>query len=91
MVAHATHEQAEAFDGPAVTRSHDLRIQGTDHLLKETAVSNVKIENVQGTARVETSTPVALLDCGEASKVTKGFPYFWYYEPCTPPFDTMLM
>lgn len=31
--------------------------------------------------------PIALLDCGKASEVTKGFPYFFYYEFGSPPFD----
>lgn len=32
--------------------------------------------------------PVALLDCGQASKVTKGLVFLALWEMCPPPFDT---
>lgn len=53
-------------------------------------MSNVKATPEQGT-RVETLSPVELLDCGQASKVTKGVPYLVFYEGGTPPFDTVLI
>jgi hypothetical protein len=31
---------------------------------------------------------VALLDCGQASKVTKGLAFLIMWEMCVPPFDT---
>lgn len=39
----------------------------------------------------ERPEPVALLDCGEASKVTKGLPFLVLWEMCVPPFDTTLV
>ena len=54
---------------------------------KETAVSKVKTESVQG----KRPEPVALLDCGQASKVTKGLPFLILWELCTPPCDTALL
>ena len=53
-------------------------------------VSNVKTESVQGT-RVEAVAPIALLDCGQASKVTKGLPFLLMFEYSTPPFDRALI
>jgi len=51
-------------------------------------VNNVKIENEpQG----KPSEPVALLDCGQASKVTKGVPFLVMWELCPPPADTTLV
>jgi hypothetical protein len=50
-------------------------------------VSNVKTNSEQG-ARVET---VQLLDCGQASKVTKGFPFFLFPEGGWPPLDRLLL
>ena len=35
--------------------------------------------------------PVALLDCGKASEVTKGVPFVLFYEPASPPFDRALV
>jgi hypothetical protein len=35
--------------------------------------------------------PVALEDCGQASKVTKGTPFVYYYEAGSPPFDRSLI
>jgi hypothetical protein len=49
-------------------------------------VNNVKTEQENG----KRPEPVALLDCGKASKVTKGMPYMIFWELCTPPFDTTL-
>jgi len=63
--------------------------QGTDHfviLSRRTAVNSVKTESEQGT-RTE---PVALLDCGQASKVTKGMPFLILWEFCPPPTDSAM-
>ena len=54
---------------------------------KETAVSNVKTEIAQGKP-VEN---VVLLDCGQASKETKGFPFLFVWELAPPPFDRLLL
>ena len=50
-------------------------------------MNNVKIATEQGT----TAEPVALLDCGQASKVTKGLPLLWFYEFTPPPCDTAMV
>jgi len=50
-------------------------------------VSNVKVENVQGKP-LET---IPLLDCGQASKVTKGLPFLILFEFSMPPFDRALL
>jgi hypothetical protein len=50
-------------------------------------VNNVKIETEQG----KQAEPVALLDCGQASKVTKGLALLWFFELSPPPFDTTLI
>ena len=65
------------------------RIHGTDHhcRFKETAVSNAKVENAQG----KPVEKIPLLDCGQASKVTKGLPFLVLFEFATPPFDRALM
>jgi hypothetical protein len=49
-------------------------------------VSNVNTEKVQG----KPVEPVALLDCGQASKVTKGIPFLIFYEIALPPYDRAL-
>jgi hypothetical protein len=49
-------------------------------------LNNTKIDNTQ-TKPVE---PIALLDCGQASRVTKGFPFFYFLEYGTPPYDRLL-
>lgn len=49
--------------------------------------NNVKTVIEQQGKRPE---PVALLDCGQASKVTKGMPFLVLWELCVPPFDTTL-
>jgi hypothetical protein len=49
-------------------------------------VNNVKTVNEQS----KRPEPVALLDCGQASKVTKGMPFLVLWELCVPPFDTTL-
>jgi hypothetical protein len=49
-------------------------------------VSNVKTESVQG----KPVEKVALLDCGQASKETKGFPFLFLWELAPPPFDRLL-
>jgi hypothetical protein len=53
-------------------------------------VSNVKSVTVQGQP-VGTKPPVALLDCGQASKVTKGYMWLILFEVSVPPFDRALM
>ena len=35
--------------------------------------------------------PIALLDCGQASEVTKGVPFVLYLELASPPFDRSLV
>ncbi len=47
-------------------------------------MNNVKIENEQG----KKPEPVALLDCGQATKVTKGVSFFSAWEMSPPPWDT---
>jgi hypothetical protein len=49
-------------------------------------VNNAKTETVQG----KRPEPVALLDCGQASKVTKGLPLLIFWEFSPPPCDTTL-
>ena len=51
-------------------------------------MNNVKFENEQQGTPPE---PVALLDCGQASKVTKGSPFLIFWEFCPPPVDTALL
>lgn len=51
-------------------------------------MNNVKTVNEQQGKRPE---PVALLDCGQASKVTKGVPFLILWELCPPPSDTALI
>jgi hypothetical protein len=50
-------------------------------------VSNEKVENTQGKPLEKTP----LLDCGQASKVTKGLPFLVMFELSMPPFDRALM
>jgi hypothetical protein len=35
--------------------------------------------------------PIALMDCGQASKVTKGLPFFLLFELAPPPWDRALL
>lgn len=51
-------------------------------------LNNTKIDNTQTTKPVE---PIALLDCGQASQVTKGVPFVIFYELASPPFDRSLV
>ena len=56
-------------------------------IIKETAVSTINTSGVP-----ETKTPeIELLDCGQASKVTKGFPLYLLFEVSLPPFDRQLL
>ena len=48
----------------------------------------VTIAKEQETERPE---PVELLDCGQASKVTKGLVFLVLWEMGVPPFDTSLL
>lgn len=50
-------------------------------------MNNVKIETEQQGTQPE---PVALLDCGKASEVTKGMPFLILWEFCPPPSDTAM-
>jgi hypothetical protein len=34
---------------------------------------------------------IALLDCGQASKVTRGIPFLLFFEAGWPPFDRLLI
>lgn len=55
---------------------------------KETAVSNLNTPMNQSNDKPQ---PVALLDCGQASKMTNGLPFMLYFEMSVPPFDRALM
>lgn len=50
-------------------------------------MNNVKTVNEQG----KRPEPVALLDCGQASKVTKGMIFLVLWELGAPPFDSSLL
>ena len=50
-------------------------------------MNNVKTESEQ----VKRPEPAALMDCGQASKVTKGVPFLIMWEFTPPPFDTTLL
>jgi hypothetical protein len=50
-------------------------------------LNNIKTDNIE-TKPVE---PIALVDCGQASKVTKGVPYLLFYELASPPYDRALV
>jgi hypothetical protein len=65
------------------------RFHGTDHhcRFKETAVSNSKVDTAQG----KPVEKIPLLDCGQASKVTKGMPFVILFELAPPPFDRSLL
>ncbi len=53
---------------------------------KEIAVSK---ENTEREPE-KTPAPLVLLDCGQASRVTKGVPFLVLYELGWPPFDRLL-
>ena len=55
---------------------------------KETAVNDVNTTSNE--EQEQLPQPVVLLDCGEASKVTKGLPFLIMWEFCAPPFDTAM-
>jgi len=55
--------------------------------VKETDVRNLNAVRGQG-ARADN---VVLLDCGRASKVTKGFPFFLLFEFGSAPYDRLLL
>jgi len=55
--------------------------------VKETAVSNVNTTPEQNAK----TQKVELLDCGQASKMTKGFLFFFLFEGSVPPFDRQLI
>ena len=50
-------------------------------------MNNVKIE----TEQLKRPEPAALVDCGQASKVTKGVPFLIMWELTPPPYDTTLI
>lgn len=50
--------------------------------------NNAKIDNTQTKPVV---APIAIFDCGQASKVTKGTLIFWLFEVGFPPFDRQLI
>jgi hypothetical protein len=52
-------------------------------------VSDVKVDDVKRTERIESVELVALVDCGKASEVTKGLPYFWLIEGGPPPYNKL--
>jgi hypothetical protein len=50
------------------------------------------VSNVNTTAEQSAKTQkVELLDCGQASKMTKGFLFFFLFEGSVPPFDRQLI
>jgi hypothetical protein len=50
-------------------------------------LNNTRNDNTQA----KPVAPIALLDCGQASKVTKGVPFVIFYELASPPFDRALV
>jgi len=56
-------------------------------IVKETAVSNVNTTPEQSAK----TQKVELLDCGQASKMTRGFLFFFLFEGSVPPFDRQLI
>jgi hypothetical protein len=50
-------------------------------------MNDVKTESLQG----KPVEPMALLDCGQASKVTKGVPYLVIWELAPAPWDRALI
>lgn len=52
-----------------------------------TAVSEINTPSEQSAEQQQ----IELLDCGQASKMTKGFLFFILFESTIPPFDRMLM
>jgi hypothetical protein len=58
-----------------------------NHQRKETDVSISNQAAATGT-RAET---IVLLDCGRASKVTRGFPFLLFFEYGWAPFDRLLL
>jgi hypothetical protein len=50
------------------------------------------VSNINTTAEQSAKTQeVELLDCGQASKTTRGFAFFWLFEMSIPPFDRQLI
>jgi hypothetical protein len=50
------------------------------------------VSNINTPVEQETKVPqVELLDCGPASKMTKGFPLYLLFELSLPPFDRQLL
>ena len=62
-------------------------MESTIKTRKETDVSILK-KSAEAGAR---STTITLLDCGQASKVTRGVPFLLFFENAMPPFDRLLM
>jgi hypothetical protein len=68
-------------------RAFEARLHGIlPSQRKETDVSILKTSTEAGT-RAKT---IVLLDCGQASKVTRGFPFLVFLELGWPPFDRLL-
>ena len=61
-------------------------MESTIKRCKETDVSILK-KSAEAGSRAETNV---LLDCGQASKVTRGFPFLLMFEIGWPPFDRLL-
>jgi hypothetical protein len=50
------------------------------------------VSNINTTAEQSAKTQrVELLDCGQASKMTKGFAFFLLFEVSWPPYDRQLI
>jgi hypothetical protein len=50
------------------------------------------VSNLDTTAEQNAKTQdVELIDCGEASKETRGFPFYWNLEMAPPPWDKSLV
>ena len=52
-------------------------------------MSDVKADDVKGTERIESVELAALVDCGKASEVTKGLPWFYLIEGGPPPYNKL--
>jgi hypothetical protein len=87
--SHALRE-AEALDGPAtVSQAAEWNADSWKRSLvtEETAVTkpNTTPDPKPQPQKVE------LLDCGQASKMTKGYPLFLLFEMSSPPFDRLVL
>ena len=62
-------------------------MESTHHNVRRLNVSILK-KSAEAGAR---SSTITLLDCGQASKVTRGCPFLFFFEGGIPPFDRLLM